>query len=266
VRIANAIIAWTAVLLGAFLSSKSLNIVPWLAGFSISLLAIGGYLLNDYFDIDIDRINQPHRLIPSGRLVHKHALIISFILLIVANLIFAILNIKLLYIGLVIALLLIIYTPFLKPQPLVGNVVVSLLLATTFPIGAIAARGVLKEAIYPAIFAFLINFPREILKDGEDITGDLKSGIKTFPIVYGLEKTRLLVISLLFLLSASLISSFFYYGLTFTLIALTGMIIPYIIIGIKSKISPKWFRSSQLIIKITMISGLIALLVSTVKY
>lgn len=265
-RIANAIIAWAAVLLGAFLSSQSINIASWLSGFSISLLAIGGYLLNDYFDIDIDKINQPHRLIPSGKLISKHALIISFILLIVANLIFAILNIKLLYIGLVIAILLIIYTPFLKPHPLVGNVVVSLLLATTFPIGALAARGVLKEAIYPAVFAFLINFPREVLKDGEDITGDLRSGIKTFPIAYGLKKTRLLVISLLSLLSISLFASFFYYGLTFALIVSTGMIIPYIIIGMELKLSPKWFRSSQLILKITMIPGLIALLVSTVEY
>ena len=265
-RIANAIIAWAAVLLGAFLSSQTINISSWLSGFSISLLAIGGYLLNDYFDIDIDRINQPHRLIPSGKLIRKYALIISFILLIFANSIFAILNINLLYIGLIISLLLITYTPFLKPQPLVGNVVVSLLLATTFLIGAIAARGELKDAIYPAIFAFLVNFPREVLKDGEDITGDLRCGIRTFPIVYGLEKTRLLVISLLFLLSISLVSSFFYYGLTFALIAITGMIMPYLIICLKSKTSPKWFRGSQLILKITMITGLIALLVSTVKY
>lgn len=265
-RIANAIILWVAVLLGAFLSSQSLNIVSWLSGFSISLLAVGGYLLNDYFDIDIDKINQPHRLIPSGRLIRKHALILSFSLLFVANLIFATLNIKLLYIGLVIALLLIIYTPFLKPYPLVGNVIVSLLLATTFPIGAIAASGELKEAIYPAIFAFLINFPREVLKDGEDITGDLIIGLRTFPIVYGLDKTRILVIVLLSSLCLSLFASFSHYGLSFVLIAIIGMIVPYIIISIKSKISPKWFRSSQLILKITMIPGLIALLTSIVKY
>jgi len=265
VRLANALIVWAAVLLGAYLSSGNINLASLLSGFSISLLAIGGYLLNDYFDVAVDKINQPNRLIPSGRLTRKHALIYSIICFFIANGIFIILNLNLLYISLGISVLLFIYTPFLKPRPLIGNIVVSLLLSTTFPIGALAISGKIKEIIFPVIFAFLLNLPREILKDGEDIAGDLRVGLRTFPIVFGLKKTRCLVITLLSLLSLSLIFASFYYGLLFTLIVCVGMILPFIIISIKSKISPGWFRSSQLILKISMIPGLIALLLSTIK-
>ena len=95
-RLANALIVWSAVLLGAYLSSGNINLASLLSGFSISLLAIGGYLLNDYFDVAVDKINQPNRLIPSGRLTRKHALIYSIICFFIANGIFIILNLNLL--------------------------------------------------------------------------------------------------------------------------------------------------------------------------
>jgi len=265
VRLTNATIAGVAVLLGAFLSSLNINIAVWLSGFSISLLAIGGNLINDYFDVAIDKINQPHRLIPSGKLTRKQALRYSIICFFIANAIFIFVDLNLLYIGLSISLLLFLYTPYLKPHPLIGNLVVSLLLASTFPIGAIAASGEIKAIIFPVIFAILLNLPREILKDGEDLVGDIRGGLRTFPIVFGIEKTRRIILILLFLLILSLIIASFYYGLLFTLVAGVGMVVPVIIIIIKSRRSPSWFRNSQLILKISMIPGMIALLLSTIQ-
>ena len=264
-RLANALIAGTAVLLGAFLSSNQINLAIWLSAVSISLLAIGGYLLNDYFDFEIDKINQPHRLLPSGRLTRKQALRYSIICFFIANGIFAIIDLNLLYIGSGISLLLFLYTPFLKPRPLMGNIVVSLLLATTFPIGAIAASGQMKMIIFPIIFAILVNLPREILKDGEDLVGDRKAGLKTFPVVFGIEKTRRLVIVILSLLVLLLIVGSFHYGLLFALVVGVGMVIPVIIIIIRSKRSPIWFRNSQLILKISMIPGIIALFMTSIQ-
>ena len=264
-RVINALIAGFAVLLGAFLTKHYINLAVWLSSFSVLLITIGGNLINDYFDAGIDKINNPQRPIPSGKMTPGKALKVSIILFILGNVIFAFINLRLLYVGLFASLLLILYTPFLKPLPLIGDIGISLLLALTLLVGAISASGKLNVILFPAIFAFLLNFPREILKDGEDIIGDRKAGLHTFPIVFGIEKTRLLVLVLLIFLVISIVYASFSYGALFALCAGFGVVLPVIIMVKRSKNSPVWFRNTERILKISIIPGMLALMLSGIR-
>ncbi len=264
-RLVNALIAGSAVLLGAFLSSHHLSFSVYLSGLSVALITAGGNLINDYFDVEVDRINNPERLIPSGKMTRRQVLITSIILFFIGNGLFAFIDIYLFLIGIFATILLTLYTPFLKVHPLVGNIAISGLVALTFLVGGIASFGNLKDLGFPALFAFLLNLPREILKDGEDLVGDRKAGMRTFPIVFGIRKTCYLVITLLWFLVSAILIAFFHYGNFFRICAGFGVAVPIIIMIKRSTSSPFWFRNTQRILKMLIIPGILALLLSEIK-
>ncbi|MCK4528973.1 geranylgeranylglycerol-phosphate geranylgeranyltransferase [candidate division WOR-3 bacterium] len=264
-RLINSLIAGISVLLGAFLSGHSMKLSVYLSILSVILITIGGNLINDYFDRDIDRINKPQRLIPSGRLSDRGALFGSFCFFLIGALILVFIDLTLLWIGLFSITLLILYTPFLKPYPLIGNIAISLLLALTLLVGSISASGNINTIFFPVIFAFFLNLPREILKDGEDLIGDRKAGLRTFPIVFGIEKTCHLTIALLSLLILSILIAIPYYGASFGICAGFGVVVPVIIMIKRRKKSPSWFRQTQQILKISIFNGILALFISGIN-
>jgi 4-hydroxybenzoate polyprenyltransferase len=263
-RIINALLAGGAVILGAFLSQAFIGFYVYLAALSIILITIAGNLINDYFDVTADRINRPDRLIPSGKLTKKQVLSISVSLFIVGNILLAFVSWNLLKLGLAATILLIVYTPFLKKRPLIGNITVALLLAMTPVAGALASSAFLnlKNAVLPSLLIFLLSFPREILKDGEDLIGDRKAGMRTFPIVFGIRKTRNLVVFFLWILIVSIFAVSFVYGKLFAACAIPGIVFPISIMIKRSSSSPMWFSSTQRILKILILTGFISLIMS----
>ena len=90
-------------------------------------------------------------------------------------------------------ILLFIYSATLKKLPLIGNITVAFLTGLAFIYGGFAS-GNPVAAIVPAVFAFLINLIREIVKDIQDIEGDTKAGVITFPIKFGFKKSKILIL------------------------------------------------------------------------
>ena len=88
--------------------------------------------------------------------------------------------------------LLFIYSNRLKRIPLLGNITVAYLTGMAFIYGGVSV-GHPRAALIPAVFAFLINLIRELIKDIQDIGGDKNAGIKTFPIKFGINKTKYLI-------------------------------------------------------------------------
>jgi len=89
--------------------------------------------------------------------------------------------------------LLFLYSKYLKRIPLLGNVTVAFLTGLVFIFGGVVVSNP-GAAIVPAVFAFLINLIRELVKDMEDIEGDKIAGVITFPIKYSLKKTSILIL------------------------------------------------------------------------
>ncbi len=146
---------------------------------------------------------------------------------------------------------------------LVGNIIVSLMTGTTFIFGGVIGGDILKLIIL-AVFAFLINLAREILKDIENMEGDRATGLKTIPILFGERKALNLAIAVLCVL---IIATFFpfiteFYKIEYFIAVLFGVDL-FLIYAIKSLLndsSNKNLRKISNLIKYDMVVGLIAIL------
>ena len=180
--------------------------------FATVAIAAAGYVINDIFDQDTDHINKPTKVIVGTKISEKNAYNIYFVLNVsgvfagfyVSNIInkpnFAVVFI-------VIAASLYFYATSLKQTLLIGNLLVaslsflSVLIVSVFDLyPTITDSNRDFVAIYfkiildYAIFAFFINFLREIVKDAQDLKGDDAAGMRTLPIVVGLFWTKIIVL------------------------------------------------------------------------
>jgi len=196
IRPINAIITFVTVLVTAFICCSGK--IPWfsvlLASFTAVFTLAAGNIINDIFDIEIDKINRPNRPLPSGKLSYKETIALYFIFLLLSLILSWYINLPAFIIVFATTLLLFLYSKYLKRIPLVGNLVVAFLTGLVFIYGGIAVANPVA-AIIPALFAFLINLIREVVKDMQDVEGDKKSGVNTFPIRYGFQKSRILILA-----------------------------------------------------------------------
>ncbi len=233
-----------------------------LASLAAGLIGGGGMVVNDIFDMEIDRINKPARPLPSGAVSPRSAA--TFYVLLTAAGLF--LNLFLPSSAQAIAggaaVLIFFYSYRLKSTPLFGNVTVGLLTGLAFIYGG-AAVGNIERAIVPALFAFLINVGRELIKDMEDVEGDALHHAETFPVKYGMNAA--LIAATLFLLAVigSTIIPFadHQYGIVYFVIVIVGVdcVIAYGLFSMWKDSTPKNLNRLSAILKYDMLIGLVAI-------
>lgn len=182
------------------LISNSLESIPFplyeslLVFLTVFLITGAGNAINDYFDVDIDRINKPERPIPSGRIKLSTALHFSLALFALGTLFAFMINPFCGIIALVNSLLLIYYARTLKRTAFLGNLAVGYLTGSAFLFGGAVffKSGGLESVFVLFLLATLATVAREIVKDIEDIEGDVKDGARTLPIVIGPKKAAYL--------------------------------------------------------------------------
>lgn len=253
----NGVIAALCVVSGGFVSPFPLILKTLFASISIFFITLGGNVINDYFDRDVDKVNRPERWIPSGKMRAKDMLLLSILLFFLGIIAAYFSGIIIFFIDLFIVIFLILYTPFFKPRPLIGNVVVAFLAALVFPIGALST-GSIKGSLFPFIFAFLIQFSRELTKDIEDIPGDTKLKMRTFPILFGEKNAKNIILLSLYLLFFATVVSIFIYPAIFRISMILFVDIPLIFVIMLIYRKLDWSKLQRLL-KILMISGLIAI-------
>lgn len=186
VRPVNALAAGLLTLIGAFVAGGLFDSpIPAGAAAGATVSATGaGNAINDYFDREIDRINQPSRPIPRGAVSPRGALGFSLALFAGAVLLALTLPALALAIAVVNLLLLVAYTQLFKGLPGVGNAVVAALGGSTFLFGGAAVGNVAAPGVL-FVLAALATFTREVIKDVEDLEGDREEGLNTLPIAIG---------------------------------------------------------------------------------
>ncbi|KZN26042.1 prenyltransferase [Haladaptatus sp. R4] len=200
-RPGNAIASGVLTFTGAFVAEGS-GILSHLGATSAAtittILATGaGMAINDYFDRDIDRINNPERPIPRGAVAPRTVLGFSLVMFAVAAGFALILPPLAMGIAIVNLVALVTYTEFFKGLPGVGNLLVSYLGGSTFLFGA-AAVGQLSPAVGVLfLLAALSTFAREVIKDVEDLAGDREEGLNTLPISIGRRPALLIAMAVL---------------------------------------------------------------------
>ncbi len=172
-----------------------------LASAIVALFTAAANLTNDVFDLEIDKINRPSRPLPSGTVSKREAMVLAFLLLLVGTLAAFYLSQPARLIALVIVLpLLILYTPVLKNIPLAGNVTIAGILGAVFLFSEAALTARVREMWIPAALAFGLSFIRELVKDMQDMPGDRKMGLKTFPVRFGFRPSLIVVTFLVLIL------------------------------------------------------------------
>ncbi len=192
---------------------------------STVLVAAAGYIINDYFDVKSDEINKPERIIIGRSISKRRAIIWHFILSAIGISIGFYLAFKvncwyLGFIHIVSMALLWLYNTWLKKTFLIGNIVVGILTAMVVLTVIYYEQSLFTELkprmieIFEYIlyfawayagFAFLMTLIRELVKDMEDIKGDRLDNCRTVPIVWGIHRTKNLVIFLTVVVIACLI-------------------------------------------------------------
>ena len=167
-----------------------------------AFIAAGANAINDYFDIEIDRINKPNRPLPAGILSAGQAKKMWLLTSAVGIGLNLFLNMAAFIITSSAVAALYFYSSYFKKTVLMGNVLVGVMTGMTFIYGG-AVAGSMRRAVFPALFAFLSNFGRELVKDIEDMKGDEAKGAMTFPICYGIQPARWAVVLTMLLLVLS---------------------------------------------------------------
>jgi geranylgeranylglycerol-phosphate geranylgeranyltransferase len=262
-RPGNVIIAMVSVMIAVSLTGRFYPVTHIiLAVLSTGLITAGANIINDYYDIETDKINRPMRPLPSGKMKRKAALIFFCVVYITAFLLALFISIYMFLIAFIVGLLLFFYSYHLKRTVLWGNLVVSLSTALAFIYGGLAV-GVVSAVIYPAIFAFLLHFGREIIKDMEDVEGDQRTGAKTLAVVYGYKSGYILSISIFIVLIILMLIPYIYqvYGNLYLLIIAIGIypVLLYIIIQLRKKPEKRELGKISTLLKIEMIIGLLAI-------
>jgi geranylgeranylglycerol-phosphate geranylgeranyltransferase len=174
-----------------------------LAFIVVFLVAAGGNVVNDYFDVAIDRVNKPDRAIPSGRITQQAALLYALVLSILGVVTSVFINPACFVLAALSATLLILYSWELKRSVLVGNLLVGYLTGSVFLFGGAAVSALFIPGVL-FISAMLAITSREIVKDVEDLVGDRTGGATTLPVRCGV--TASLVVAALFMVAAVVIS------------------------------------------------------------
>jgi geranylgeranylglycerol-phosphate geranylgeranyltransferase len=260
----NFLITFLSVIVAAVicLPGHTIELNIFLAALSASLVMASGNILNDIYDIEIDKINKPLRPLPSGKITIKEAYGLYLVFIIVSVVLSLLVNQAVLIIVLISILLLFLYSKYLKRILLIGNITVAFLTGLVFIFGGVVVENP-SAAIVPAVFAFLINLIREIVKDMEDVEGDTKAGVITFPVKFGFQISKyvILLISLILILFTlyPFITQLYKIEYFVVVMVFANSILVYCLKILFEDHSVKNMRKMSNLLKLSMVFGLIAI-------
>lgn len=252
--------------------------------FASLFIAAGGYIINDYFDINIDEVNKPNKMVVD-KVIHRRWAIAWHFMLSMAGIILTAIALPLLqkwYLilaNILCVVMLWFYSTTFKKSLLTGNIVISVLTAWTiliiffskfnlsdaFGAGESTHHKFFRLAILYAGFAFIISLIREAIKDIEDMPGDQKYNCRTMPIVWGVNVTKVYIAIWLIVLIACLVILQIYV-LQFrwwwaVIYSVPAIIVPLFIIlfRLKNSRSPADFHQLSSMTKLVMLTGILSM-------
>jgi len=190
-RIWNIIIGIFSGYLAAEIISPGINFMSILNLMSqIFLVMAFGNLINDFQDIETDKISHPNRHLVLGTITFKETKKILSLLVLLIIAVSISFNIQAnLFLYVIILPLLTFYNKLFKSIPLLGNIVIAFLLSSIFIFTELLLTGGFSVLYFPCILIFSLSFIREFLKDIQDYKGDFMSQINTLPVYIGKQRS-----------------------------------------------------------------------------
>jgi len=263
IRPINCIIAFASVLVGAWIG-RDINFSPQLllAGMILFVVYAFGNIVNDLYDIEIDKINHPERPLPSGKVDKKITKFLALFFLTIAILFSISLGLAPFLLVLGMCILLFAYDIHFK-KTILGNAIVSFITGLGFVLGGIVGGN--PACIFPFVFSIFAHMPREIIKDIIDIKGDRRHAVASLPILLGTKKSLNISALSLCILCILLPLPFMMriLHLRYLLIILIGAypLLIYIIIQFLKTPREDILTKLSRLLKISMAIGLVAMIV-----
>ncbi len=186
----NCIMAAFAVLIGAKMGGQIQSSTAYAIAATF-LICGAGNTANDYYDYKIDKINNPNRPIPAGKITRKGAHGYALTLFFIGTILATQINMPALMLAIINSMALYLYAATIKQSGgLTKNLTVSYLVASPFLFGGLASENP-SPTLFLVFVAFLVNTSREIVKDIEDFEGD-KDHLESLPVKYGFRLPGLL--------------------------------------------------------------------------
>ena len=186
IRPLNCLMMGFAVIVGASLVSTLNFTINLLLGFATSFaLTAASMVINDFYDREIDAINEPNRPIPRGDVSPKEALIFALVLSIIGLIAAFKTNLPSLIVAVIAWIISITYITEGKGTGLPGNFLVSATVVIPFIYGGLTVGQIETSTLLFVAIAFLSNTGREVTKGIVDVEGDRSHNIKTIAVTYG---------------------------------------------------------------------------------
>ncbi|MFW6019778.1 MAG: geranylgeranylglycerol-phosphate geranylgeranyltransferase [Bacteroidales bacterium] len=287
--ILTSLLTWKALIGGVyeyfhmslFMSTQAISLLIA----SLVLIAAGGYVINDYFDVVIDEINKPKKQI-IGKKISRRAAVIYYGILTALGIVAAfwaainVGNYQIAMVHIIFALALWFYSEQFKYIKFWGNFIVSI--STAFVIILIWMfeffAMIRDNAFLPpkeqdlmmylilgyAFFAFIATFVRELVKDRQDVPGDLRAGVKNLAVTMSDQGFKLLTaIGLVINLATLIVAQVFLYQMELILVSwyiiVLEVIVLYLIWALFKARNEKDFGIMSLYLKVYMIAGILSM-------
>ncbi len=271
------------------------NLLFWHLVAASVFIAAAGYIINDYFDLNIDRINKPDKLVVEKIIKRRWTIIWHLVLSLIGLLFTTVVCLHLPdwhtllagVLNLFCVLALWLYSTTYKRKLLTGNLLISLLTAWVILIlyvvnmkswfmvkimwqvkhsYELASTKLFKYAIVYSGFAFIISLIREVIKDMEDMEGDAKYNCKTMPIVWGIPATKVFVAVWIVVLVGALIVIQFYalhlgwwWSVVYCVITIIAPLI-WILQKLYKAQVPKDYHQLSTAVKLIMLTGILSMI------
>ena len=212
-RPTNSCVAGLAAIVAYLIDTGTIIPETFLLFTVVALITAAGNVINDFFDAKIDEVNRPLRPIPSGKVSRGTARGFAVTLFLAGIFVSFFTSSLCIGIAIINSLLLIGYAAKLKSTPLLGNIAVAYLSASIFLFGGAFNGWTGFIHIIPiAVITFFAMVSRELLKDAEDIEGDLAGGADTVPIRIGIKRTAEIALVITFFSVAASFIPYFWWG------------------------------------------------------
>lgn len=225
-------------------------------------IAAAGYIINDYFDIKIDIVNKPERVVVGRYLKRRWAMGAHQVLNVLGAIMGLFVSPYIFIINVFSITLLWFYSERYKRLPFIGNFIVSLLTGFTLLILTVEYPANRHLVFIYAVFSFFISLIREIVKDMEDIKGDSAHGCRTLPIVWGIRRTKTFLYAILavFVMTLFIMARALDNNLLILLFALLLIPVSWLAVKLIRADTRKDFRQISNLCKVIMLLGLITMI------
>lgn len=249
-------------------------------------IAAAGYIINDYFDMDIDHVNKPQKMVIGKLISRRWAMLWHMLLSLIGLFLTAIValhvsNMLLLVFNFASVVVLLFYSTTFKKKLLIGNVLISSLTAWVIGVLFVAEINLAdlsylknhkteldklyKYTLVYAGFAFIVSLIREVVKDLEDMIGDKKFGCTTMPIVWGVNVSKIFIaiwlVVLMGLLLAILIYAIIHNWFWLQLLLILSLLIylVYILVHVRKASAISDYSLISKHIKLVMLVGILSI-------